>query len=145
MNAVTRARPAVLCLVITAFACGGGGDGGPGPSPAPSPAPAPAPAPGGAAAISIVGENGARSFDPNPATASSQGVAWRNDDGVVHRIVANDGSFDTGNIAPGATSAFQRLATDGTNYHCSLHPTMIGAINSSGGTPPPCTGLYCDD
>jgi plastocyanin len=143
MNAGTPARSALLCLALAASSCGGSSYDGPGPSPAPGPGPAPAP--GGASAIRIVGENGARSFDPNPATASSQGVAWRNDDNVVHRIVANDGSFDTGNIAPGATTAFQRLATDGTNYHCSLHPTMIGAINSSGGTPPPCTGLYCDN
>jgi plastocyanin len=133
---------ATLCLALAVYGCGGGGsDGGP----APGPSPGPGPAPGGGSAIRIVGENGSQSFDPNPAPAPSTGVAWRNDDNVVHRIVANDGSFDTGNIAPGATSAMQRLATDGTNYHCSLHPTMIGAINSSGGTAPPCTGLYCDD
>jgi plastocyanin len=71
-------------------------------------------------------------------------VAWRNSDGVVHRIVANDGSFDTGDIAPGATGTAVRMATDGTNYHCAIHPGMIGSINASSGAPPPCQGLYCD-
>ena len=134
---------AVLSLALVACGCGGGGyDGGPSPGPSPGPGPAP-----GGNAIRIVGQSGSQAFDPNPAPApaSSQGVAWRNDDSVVHRIVANDGSFDTGNIAPGATSAVQRLATDGTNYHCSLHPGMIGSINSSSGAPPPCTGIYCDE
>lgn len=99
---------------------------------------------GGSSAITIMGDRGAQSFNPNPATADSvRNVSWRNSDGAVHRIVANDGSFDTGDIAPGATSRTITLATDGANYHCSLHPGMIGAINASAGPPPPCTGQYC--
>jgi plastocyanin len=91
-----------------------------------------------------VGERGAQSFAPNPATASrGQTIAWRNTDAVIHRIVFNDASLDTGNIAPGASSAPITLPTDGANYHCSLHPGMIGAIATSSGTPPPCEGLYC--
>ena len=73
-----------------------------------------------------------------------QTIAWRNTDGVVHRIVANDGSFDTGDIAPGATSAPRTLTADGANYHCSIHPGMVGAINSAAGAPPPCSGLDRD-
>lgn len=71
-------------------------------------------------------------------------VTWRNTDGVTHRIVFNDASVDTGDIGPGATSQAVALATNGTNYHCSIHPGMIGAINSNSGAPPPCTGVYCD-
>jgi plastocyanin len=94
--------------------------------------------------ISIVGERGAQSFAPNPAAASrGQTIAWRNTDGVVHRIVFNDGVLDTGTIAPGAASAPMALPSDGANYHCVLHPGMIGAIASSSGTPPPCEGPYC--
>jgi plastocyanin len=71
-------------------------------------------------------------------------VAWHNNDGTTHRIVANDGSFDTGNIAPGATSSAVRPAAAGANYHCSIHPSMTGAIGSQQGTAPPeCTGPYC--
>ena len=71
-------------------------------------------------------------------------VAWRNGDGVVHRIVANDNSFDTGDIGASRTSAVVTIPSTGLNYHCSIHPGMVGAINGSSGTPPPCSGIYCD-
>ena len=63
---------------------------------------------------------------------------------VTHRIVANDGSFDTGDLAAGATSAIVQAPSGGLNYHYSIHPTtMFGAIGGSGGEqPPPCT-VYC--
>jgi hypothetical protein len=32
----------------------------------------------------------------------------------------------------------------GTNYHCQIHPGMIGAVSGGSGGAPPCTGLYCD-
>jgi len=98
-----------------------------------------------AVVISIVRQNGAQSFNPNPASAGGKVVMFRNDDSVVHRVVLNDGSIDTGNIQPGATSGAFTMPTDGTNYHCSLHPSMIGSVSAaSGAAPPPCTGLYCD-
>jgi plastocyanin len=128
-------------VAIVASACGGGN------SPT-SPSPAPGPSGGGggtaAATISIVGDRGAQSFTPNPASAGQgQSVAWRNTDNVVHHIVSNDGTVDTGDIAPGAT-ATRVLQTNGTNYHCTIHPGMIGGISASAGEPPPaCTGAYC--
>ncbi len=97
-----------------------------------------------AATISILGQFGTQSFSPNPATGG-QSVVWRNNDGVTHRILANDGVFDTGDIAPGATSVVVRPPGGGLNYHCSIHPTtMFGAIgDESGGAPPTCVGDYC--
>ena len=53
--------------------------------------------------ISILGERGSQSFSPNQAFPWGQMIMWRNDNGVTHRIVANDGSFDTGDIVAGAT------------------------------------------
>ena len=96
-------------------------------------------------AINIVGDRAGQSFSPNPATAGQgQSVSWRNTDSVVHRIVSNDGTLDTGDIAPGSTSAARVLQTNGTNYHCTIHPGMIGAISAvTGAPPPPCTGMYC--
>lgn len=130
-----------LALAMGAIGCGGGGGSTP-TSPTPSGG-------GGSAAavtISIVATTGAQSFTPNPAAMTQAGtVAWQNSDGLVHRIVANDGSFDTGDIAPGATSRTVQPSAAGTNYHCSLHPAMVGAIGSAQGQPPPpCTGPYCD-
>lgn len=96
------------------------------------------------ATINVIGQNGARSFSPNPSTAS-QGdmVSWHNSDNTTHHIVFNDGSLDTGDIVPGASSTALKLPTNGANYHCTIHPTMVGSINATIGTPPICTGPYC--
>jgi plastocyanin len=115
--------------------CGGGGGGSSTPSSPTSTAPA---------TITIVGRNGAQAFSPNPAGFAGQMVVFRNSDSIVHRVMLNDASVDTGDIAPGATSRAVQMPSSGTNYHCQLHPGMIGAVSSSAGPPPPCTGLYCE-
>ena len=123
-----------LMLMVMAAACGGGGSSAP-TSPSPSPGPF---------TITVTRQNGAQSFSPNPASVGGQMVVFRNADSVVHRVVLNDGSIDTGNIAPGATSAAVRMPNGGANYHCSLHPDMVGAVNPEAGGPPPmCEGIYC--
>ena len=130
-----------LAAALAAAACGGDGGGSP-------TAPSPAGGAGTSAAdtVNITMTAGAQSFTPNPLTRSqNSGVSWRNGDSTVHRIVANDGSFDTGDIAPGATSAVMAQSAAGTNYHCSIHPAMVGSIGTAQGQPPPpCTGQYCD-
>jgi plastocyanin len=126
--------------IIASAACGGGGDSGGG---TPSPSPTPSPTPAGVT-VNIVGSSGSQAFNPNPASAGSvMTVAWKNSNGTVHRIVANDNSFDTGNIATNATSATITVPAAGVNYHCTIHPTMVGSINGTSGTAPPCTGQYC--
>lgn len=127
-----------IVVGLATWTCGGSGGSGNSPT-----APAPAPA-STATTIDIMGDRGAQSFTPNPA-AVGQGTTftWRNRDNVVHHIVLNDGSLDTGDIAPGASSSALRLGTDGANYHCTIHPGMIGSISRSSGAPPPCEGPYC--
>ncbi|HSL72090.1 MAG TPA: hypothetical protein VK864_17715 [Longimicrobiales bacterium] len=93
--------------------------------------------------INIVGDRGSQSFSPNPATAAGQQVVFRNNDTIVHRVLLNDGSIDTGDIAPGATSRVITMPAAGTNYHCVVHPGMIGAVKTETAGPPPCTGAYC--
>ena len=128
---------AVASLLIWS-GCGGSGSGGNpgGPSPPPS---------SGPSTISIVGDRGAQSFTPNPGSpGADQSVVWRNNDTVTHRIVFNDSNVDSGDIPAGASSRALLLPAGGTNYHCSIHPGMIGSVApSSGGAPPPCTGIYC--
>ena len=126
----------VLASLVGLAACGGGGSEPPPTTPSPSPAPS-------GTAITIVGDRGNSSFNPNPGSASGGMASWRNTDNQVHRIMSNDGSFDTGNIPPGQTSAPKAVPGAGMNYHCSIHPGMIGAINADAGPPPPCTGIYC--
>jgi plastocyanin len=119
-------------LMMTAFvattlamgACGGTSS----PSPT-SPTGTSAP-PAGATVIDVVRENGAQSFSPNPATVpAGQMVVWHNVDTVTHRVTLNDGTLDTGNVAPGAFSAPMTLRAVGP-YHCSIHPSMVGTIVS---------------
>jgi plastocyanin len=141
MALITRAALAAGVALMLTSGCGSGYDNPSAPS---GGGQNPPPATGGSTPIAIMGDRGAQSFNPNPApAAASRVVSWRNSDGVVHRIVSNDGAFDTGNLSPGATSAAVTLPGDGANYHCTIHPGMIGAISASSGTPPPCTGQYC--
>jgi plastocyanin len=128
------AASAILTL-LSAWSCGGGGG-----SASPT---GPSPGGTGPATITITSNNGARSFSPSPAAFAGQMVTFRNSDTVVHRVRLNDGSLDTGDIAPGATSQPLLMPMQGTNYHCSLHPTMIGSVAPPGLPPPPCTGDYC--
>jgi plastocyanin len=99
---------------------------------------------GSTTTIAINGQNGTQAFSPNPASFGGQMVTFKNNDSVAHRVVLNDGSVDTGDIAPGATSRAVLMPGSGTNYHCSIHPGMIGAVSGGAGPPPACTGLYCD-
>jgi plastocyanin len=93
-----------------------------------------------------MGQRNEQSFSPNPLpVVQGSTVTWQNNDSTVHRIVMNDGSFDSGNISPGATSTAMRLTSANGQYHCALHPTtMFGSINAATDTPPPTTppGTY---
>jgi plastocyanin len=121
--------------LTTVAACGGGSSAPTSPSPSPS---------GNTFTITVSQQNGAQSFSPNPASVGGQMVVFRNADSIVHRVVLNDGSVDTGDIAPGATSRAVQMPGGGANYHCSLHPAMVGAVNPvAGGPPPVCEGVYC--
>jgi plastocyanin len=132
---------AAVAFALAAWACGGSAN------PSSNPVtPTPSGGGGGAASstIEIVGQAGAQSYSPNPGDAAlGVTVAWKNSDSVTHHIVMNDGSLDTGDIAPGQTSSVLTMSTNGGNYHCTIHPTMIGSLKASTGAPPPCQGAYC--
>ena len=117
-----RLRALIAALTGQLMTDGGGG-GGDGPPPSSDPV-----------TVSIVGTRGANSYSPNPVTPGSRTLIWRNDDVFAHRIVADDGSFDTGNLAGGATSAEVQAPAGGVGYHCSIHPSMVGSIGSGGST-----------
>ena len=127
-------RPRILAaaiFVVAASGCGGGGSESnylSMPTPATS-----SPAPAGAVTLTIMGQRNDQSFTPNPASiAPGALVVWQNNDGAIHRIVMNDGSFDSGNISPGAMSTPMRLASASGSYHCTMHPTtMWGSINGA--------------
>lgn len=119
--------------IVVAFAAWGCGGGGSNSTPTPT---APTPT-GSTTTVNILFSNGlgnlgAQSFSPNPASASQGGmVAWHNNDSTTHHIVLDDGSLDTGDIAPGASSPAKLLNVSGAQYHCTIHPTMVGSINAA--------------
>jgi plastocyanin len=82
---------------------------------------------------------GTNAYSPNPFTVSlADGgeVRWGNNDrgdgygssGTTHTVVADDASFNSGNIAPGGTFTHTFVGTGPVAYHCSIHPAMQGTI-----------------
>jgi plastocyanin len=55
-------------------------------------------------------------------------VTFRNADQVAHTVTARDGSFNSGNIMPGA-SWRRTFSKPGTySYYCQPHPQMTGTV-----------------
>jgi plastocyanin len=75
-----------------------------------------------------------------PATltvAPGTTVTWRNNDSVFHTATSGssngtvgtpDGTFDSGEIQPGATFSFTFEEAGEFEYHCTPHPWMQGKI-----------------
>ena len=121
------ATASVLTLGLGMWGCSGGGysSGSPDNPAAPTPATS-----NEVVTIDVVAINGAQSFSPNPATLpAGQMVVWRNVNNTTHRVVLNDRSVDTGDLAPGTSSRPMAIGAAGAEYHCSIHPEMIGSIN----------------
>jgi plastocyanin len=132
---------AVVALSLGAWGCNGNSYGS-GNSGNPN---TPTPSAPGVLTVNVVAINGAQSFSPNPATLpAGTMIVWHNVDNVTHRVVLNDRSLDTGNLDPGASSQPMALAASGAQYHCAIHPVMIGSINQDTSTSPLCQGQYCD-
>lgn len=55
-------------------------------------------------------------------------VTWTNNDVSPHTVTANDGTFSSGNLAPGQSFTFT-FTTPGTYmYHCTYHPWMVAKV-----------------
>jgi plastocyanin len=69
------------------------------------------------------------SFGPGTLTVPAGTiVTWTNLDSVAHTATADNGAFNSGNIAPNNSFSF-RFDTPGTYvYNCSYHPSMQGTI-----------------
>lgn len=89
--------------------------------------------------IAIGGIQGSQSFSPNPLDMTSGTFTWKNNDDEVHHIVFDDGSVDSGDVAPGASTA--AFAVHAGTYHCTIHPEMVGSVNAAVPVGPP-PGIY---
>ena len=133
---------AVIALNLGVWGCSGNGYTS-GNSGNPS---TPTPSIPGVVTINVVAVNGAQSFSPNPASLpAGQMVVWHNVDSITHHVVLNDRSVDTGDLAPGTSSQPMAIAAAGGQYHCTIHPVMVGSVNQdTSNTPAPCQGAYCN-
>jgi hypothetical protein len=126
------AYPVLIGAALTALAFVGCGGSSMNPTMVPmggggTPMSTPTPSPSGSGMGVISG------FAFNAMTvAVNTTVTWRNDDTVPHTATADASSafqFNTGNIAPGATSQGVVFSQVGTfTYHCTVHPAMHGTI-----------------
>jgi plastocyanin len=123
-----------VALALLVLGCNsGGGSGGAygGGSPATTAA-----APG-TTAVSPAGAGGAGAqvelsnfaFKPSSSTVKvGDQVTWTNKDSTTHTVTADDGSFDSGDLAPGATFSYTFSKAGSVPYHCKIHSSMKGTI-----------------
>lgn len=56
-------------------------------------------------------------------------MTWTNTDSVSHTSTANGGAWDSGTIAPGGSFSVALSKTGTFQYHCTIHPGMIGTVS----------------
>lgn len=89
---------------------------------------------GSAVSVSIV--QGAvsppsRGYSPDNLTlviGVNNTVTWTNNDSSIHTVTANDGSFDSGYLNPGDSFTHTFTTAGVYEYHCQLHPWMVGYV-----------------
>lgn len=68
-------------------------------------------------------------FDPSQMTIQSgETVEWKNKDIFSHTVTADDGSFDSGLIAPGGSWQMTVKKAGRIGYHCRPHPNMTATL-----------------
>ncbi len=89
----------------------------------------------GASKVSIVPGAGSnttsKGYSPNAVTlviGVNNTITWTNNDNAPHTVTADDGSFTSGNISPGATFSFTFTKAGTFTYHCVYHPWMTGRV-----------------
>jgi len=94
------------------------------PAPSSSPSVTPTTAPTTVAATIPSGATGmgTHAYDPDPLNVTvGSTVIWTNADSIAHTVTANDGSFNSGPIQPGATYSHTFSAAGTFPYYCTIH------------------------
>ena len=114
----------VTGLILLLTACGSSSPSTPTPS-------SPAPGAGGTPVTIVSGASimTTTAFAPNPITVGVGGsVTWTNNDNTSHNATANDGTWNSGNIAPGASFTRSFPTAGSFPYHCTIHPGMVATV-----------------
>jgi plastocyanin len=68
-------------------------------------------------------------YEPSEAAVKpGQVVKWRNEGAEAHTATAEDGSFDSGSMAPGAEFQFTFSKPGTISYTCTPHPWAKGTV-----------------
>jgi len=89
--------------------------------------------------ISIVGNSGRNSYNPNLIESKVGDIlSWRNDDSSPHTVTSSSSSassdnnsittFDSGVLMRGETFSFTFDMEGEYSYFCTLHPNMVGTV-----------------
>jgi plastocyanin len=83
--------------------------------------------------VSIVGNSGRNSYNPNPIEIKvGDTMTWINSDSSPHSVTSssNDGSitFDSDVLRRGETFSFTFDKEGQYPYLCTLHPSMVGTV-----------------
>jgi plastocyanin len=93
--------------------------------PAEAPAESTTPAPDSTTTVEILNN----AFNPPQLNvAPGTTVTFVNRDSVPHTVTADNGLFDSGELAPGASYPVVLDGAGTVTYHCKLHPEMRGSI-----------------
>ncbi|MFD8939578.1 cupredoxin domain-containing protein [Streptomyces sp. NPDC059578] len=123
-RSVAALLAALWLTQLTACSNGGGGEG---PSPSATSAPAVS-SPAAGRTVVVIRDF---AFVPaEPEVAPGAEVTVVNEDSVAHTLTATgSASFDTGDIAAGATATFTAPDKAGRYpYTCTIHPSMKGTL-----------------
>jgi len=83
----------------------------------------------GAGAVRIAGF----AFAPDSRSVKvGDSVTWTNQDGATHTVTADDGAFDSGNLAGGKAFSFTFEEAGTYAYHCNIHQSMTGTVTVTG-------------
>jgi plastocyanin len=76
-------------------------------------------------------DTSSKGFSPESITVVlgvNNTVIWTNDDSSPHTVTANNGAFESGNLAPGQSYSFTFTTAGVYQYHCTYHPWMVGTV-----------------
>jgi plastocyanin len=120
----------VSAILLVSIACGGSSSPSPAsPSPTPSPTPTPG-APSAAVAIPVGAESLVnRAYTPDELTVEvGTTVTWTNTDVISHTSTSDSAGWNSGIVAPGGQFSFAFQTTGTFQYHCAIHPGMVGTV-----------------
>ena len=83
--------------------------------------------------VSIVGNSGGNSYNPNPIEVKvGETVTWINNDSSPHTVTSssndNSSTFDSNILMQSETFTFTFDKEGQYPYFCTLHPNMVGSV-----------------